>query len=319
MPQNLENVCAVIAVIDQESGFVANPAISNMKRIEQTIRDMIAEDNKLRLFFYLHPGVGRELLERIRKSKTERDIDLAYRWLVDSMLSRYRTELLIQMSGALVEFVESRNPIKTAGSMQVSVSSALEAERNYRKAASLSLDEVYLVRDLLYTRSGGLYNGIRQLLDYRTGYMRKIYRFADYNAGQYSSRNAAFQKVVADLSGASLVLDGDLLIYAGGSTPLRKASSTEQSIRTVARQFELALSDEQIRADLFLEKSFELSESVTFKMLRDLYRREIGSEAPYAIIPDITLESVKITRIFTTEQFAQQVDRRYQSCVRRAQ
>ena len=66
----------------------------------------------------------------------------------------------------------------------------------------MTLDDVYAVRDQLYTRQGGMYYGVKQLLGYDTGYAQKIFRFADFNAGRYASRNAAFQQVVATLSQA---------------------------------------------------------------------------------------------------------------------
>jgi hypothetical protein len=174
-----------------------------------------------------------------------------------------------------------------------------------------------MVRDFLYTRSGGLYAGIRQLLGYETGYSRKIYRFADYNAGRYSSRNAAFQMIVAVLSREKIELDGDLLRYKANGAPEDGKSDTEKAIAKLVSQFDALLAEEQIRQDLLLEKEFEFSESVTFRMVREFYRQQTGNDPPFAVLPDIRLRGIKITRPLTTEWYAKRLDRKYQDCVAR--
>jgi hypothetical protein len=324
IPQTEENICAVIAIVAQESGFVANPAIPQLGAIaEQALQKQLQESVEYRLFFSFFPDLKREFMNRIRAAKTERDLDLACRYLIDSIRTRANKaflELAVRLSGkgsSLAEFFESQNRISTIGSMQVSVRSALIAEQQSR-GTPLTLDQVYRVRDSLYTRAGGLHAGIRQLLGYETGYSHKIFRFADYNAGRYSSRNAAFQKIVASLSGEPLALDGDLLSYDGTGSALPMPSNTEKAIRLVISRFDLNIPDRQLRADLSLEKQDSFADTATFKSIRELYRQQTGTEPPFAVIPQLRLSGLKITRPLTTEWYANRVNDRYQNCMSRS-
>ena len=313
-----ENVCAAIAVIDQESSFVANPTVPGLGRMSENA--LRAEIGKLpvvgpEVLAYLdsNPTVEDSYLKRIRKARTERDLDLVYREFVEDAGRRSGLGSILG-SGVLNGVIEQQNKVSTIGSMQVAVAFAVAEEKGAR-ALPMSLSDVYQVRDRLYTREGGLYYGVRQLLRYESGYSRKIHRFADYNAGRYASRNAAFQAAIAKLGGAKLSLDGDLLSYNGRGEPQNRESQTEKLLQQVSRSLSLPLDKRQIREDLLKEKAVDFTETKTFKLVRQAYKERFGAVPDFAVIPEITLSSIKIRSKMTTATFATAVYNRYQRCM----
>lgn len=318
-PQSKENICAAVAVIDQESGFVADPPVPGLGKLsEQALRDKF---NKVPIggsialrWLENTPTPEASFMARIRNAKTERDLDLAYRSLVDYAGKTTSLDMVLRL-GLLNKLIEERNEIDTAGSMQVSVKFALSEARK-RRWLPMTLDDIYGVRDHLYTRQGGIYYGVKQLLGYDTGYSQKIFRFADFNAGRYASRNAAFQKVVARLSGQSLAFDGDLLSYGKDGQPLSAVTATEKAIRVANTKHKLGLDDQSIRADLLKEKDVGFTSTRSFISLRDRFAATTKTPAAFASVPDIVLNSPKLSRGFTTRRFAESVDRRYQACMK---
>ena len=233
-------------------------------------------------------------------------------------LDSIRTEM--QMSDLFDDFIDrvplgrtffaARNPVRTAGPMQVSVAFAetVVAARPYPYPMSGP------VRQEVFTRRGGLYFGVAHLLDFAAPYDRYLYRFADFNAGRYASRNAAFQQAVTQVSGIPLTLDGDLLRYENGR-PARDPGATETAVRVLARR--LDLDNEAIRHDLELGASAGFEQSPLYARVFALADRAAGRRAPRAVLPDIELHSPKITRKLTTAGFAHRVDDRYRACLRR--
>jgi hypothetical protein len=160
-----------------------------------------------------------------------------------------------------------------------------------------------------------MYFGIAHLLDYPASYDGFVYRFADFNAGRYASRNAAFQKAVADVSGIPLDLDGDLVRFDHGK-PAKEPGSTELAVRALARHIDMG--DAEIRHDLEMGGQFEFEKSKVYARVYELADRVGSKRAPRAMLPQIVLQSSKITRKLTTDWFARRVAERQRSCLARA-
>ncbi len=318
MAESKENICAAIAVIDQESGFVADPVVPGLGKLsEKALRDKFGKvpiGGAIALnWLENNPTQQASFLARIRNARTERDLDLAYRSLVDYAGKTTSLDVVLKL-GFLNKLIEEKNEIDTAGSMQVAVKFALADAKN-RRWLPMTLDDVYGVRDHLYTRQGGMYYGVKQLLGYDTGYSQKIYRFADFNAGRYASRNAAFQLVVEKLSGQDLAIDGDLLSYGKDGKPLSKVTATEKAVRMANTMHKLGLDDDTIRADLLKEKEVGFTSVRSYISLRDRYVIVAKKPAAFAVVPEIVLSSPKLSSSFTTQRFAESVNKRYKACI----
>jgi hypothetical protein len=200
------------------------------------------------------------------------------------------------------------NPVRTGGPMQVGIDFA---ERYARRHPYPDLGDG-TIRDAVFTRRGGLHFGIAHLLDYPNAYERHLYRFADFNAGWYASRNAAFQAAVTAATGVDLALDGDLVLHGRGS----KVGATEAAVRRLGPQLEM--DDGKIRRELEKGVRFEFEEGELYRRVFAIAERRSGRPLPRAVVPRIALESPKFTRKLTTQWFADRVQQRYQRCVNRA-
>jgi len=310
------NVCSVLAVIAQESTFESNPEVKDLGRMaERQIRARLsslpvlsgAAAQGAQMFLALKPTPEKSYLTMIRAARTERDLDLVYRNLVFFLFRQFASTRLLN-TPSIARRIDAENPVATLGSMQVSAGFAI-AEVEKTTGRRLGLGAIWKLRDELYTRKGGIRYGARMLLGYRAGYPSRLFVFADYNAGRYASRNAAFQFMVAELSGRKLALDGDLLLYADGK-PRAEASATEKALRSL----DLPEAD-SLRADLLQEKEYGFRDTGTYARIARAYAAKTGKKAPYAMLPQIRLKSPKIRHHMTTEIFARAVMRRYERCM----
>jgi hypothetical protein len=298
-----ENICAIVAITEQESGFRADPAVPGLPAIAWKEIDKQAERASVpRLIAHaallLPSSNGKSYSERLDSVKTERQLSEIFEDFI-SIVPMGKT------------FFAGRNPVRTGGPMQVSVGFA-EA---HTKAKTYPYPVSGSIRHEVFTRRGGMYFGIAHLLDYPASYDSPIYRFADFNAGRYASRNAAFQNAVTVASGIPLALDGDLLRYEQGQA-VSEPGSTELALRTLARHLDMNTSE--IRRDLEHGRTHDFEQSRLYSRVFALADNASGKALRRAVLPRIVLQSPKITRKLTTDWFANRVAERYRSCLGRS-
>lgn len=295
------NVCAVLAVTAQESSFRADPSIPGLPEIAWREIDGRAErigvpKFVVRAALQLSSSDGRTYSDRIDAVKTERELSELYEDFIAGVPLGSR-------------LFAKHNPVRTGGPMQVSIAFAEE----HATAHTYPFPVTGSIRREVFTRRGGMYFGIAHLLGYEAPYPEPLYRFADFNAGQYASRNAAFQAAVSRLSGIGLVLDGDLL------PPGAKAGTTGETERAVqALAPRLGLGAAAIRRDLEQGDQPAFEGTRLYVRVFELADRSEGRPVPRAVVPDIALKSPKITRKLTTEWFARRVDERFRRCLAKA-
>lgn len=314
--RNLVNTCSIIAVVDQESNFIADPMVPGLgKKAIKEMNERLTKKLGAKMAGYFddmlqkYPTPDDNFLKRLEAVKTERELDQLYREMFAFYTKKYNVSLLAGAAKIIArqDLAEAFNPVRTLGSMQVNI---LYASENARSGGGINK-----LRDDLYTQYGGLYYGIHRLMVYPTHYDKAIYRFADYNSGMYSSRNASIQKAIAKLSGQKLALDGDLLSYDKDGDALAGKTDTENLLNDIFVQNALPLDADRIRKDLRKEKQESFEETATYLQVRQLYQEKFKQELPYAIMPEVVISGPKLSRDYNTNWFASRVNQRYTRCI----
>ncbi|EAB4627027.1 DUF1615 domain-containing protein [Salmonella enterica] len=292
----VENICSVLAVAQQESGYQADPVVPGLSKIAWQEIDRRAERLHIPLFL-VHTALkinspnGKSYSERLDTVKTEKQLSAIF----DDFIN------MVPMGQTLFG---SYNPVHTGGPMQVSIAFAEQHAKGYPwKMAGT-------VRQEVFTRRGGLWFGTYHLLNYPANYSAPVFRFADFNAGWYASRNAAFQNAVSKASGVKLALDGDLIRYNS-----KEPGKTELAVRKLAGQ--LGMSESEIRSQLEKGDSLAFEKTALYKKVYKLAEAKTGKTLAREMLPGIQLESPKITRKLTTAWFAKRVDERRARCMGR--
>jgi hypothetical protein len=326
IPQTKDNICSIIAVVDQESNFIADPQVAGLgekavkevqDRLDEKFKDKLGDAIGGTVAGYFQdvlknqPSPEDNYLSQMRRVKTERQLDELYREIFDYMSKHYHVSMLTGAAKLVgQDFAEKLNPVTTLGSMQVHIGYAKEHKRQGGNIAELRTD--------LYSQYGGLYYGIHRLMMYAANYDKAIYRFADYNSGMYSSRNAAFQSMLNDLTVAELDLDGDLLLYNKDGSIRSAKSQSERELIGVFANHNILVTPRQMRTDLKKEKEKKFEDTATYRAVAKLYQEQTGKDPIYAIMPEVVISGPKLSRDYNTNWFATRVNGRYQSCMQRA-
>lgn len=316
LPPSPPAVCSVLAVIEQESGFQEDPAVPDLPKLVRTRLEAHADKagplGRKALASVMEgksPGQSRTFDQRLRTVRTEHDLDRLFRDILAYYEDKYpKTYALADLASSLFASgkLEDLNPITTAGSMQVSVRYAMEQEGD-------DADPVE-VRERMYTRAGGVRYGTARLLGYEAAYPEPLFRFADYNAGVYASRNAALQTQVSRLTGLALTPDGDLQLYDKQGEPLDEDSKSLKALLAFRQRYAPDLSERQVRRDVRKEKEQDFESTDTYRAVKRVYARETGESPAYAQLPQLTLRSPKLKTERTTAWFARSVERRFEAC-----
>jgi hypothetical protein len=287
-----------ITTIQMESNVRVDPAVANpnleelyANRLKRFRTEHLLEAQLLNLSG-LDEAVRRKLRADTRRHKvrTEADLDRYVEtdfrpWLLKVLKSDY---LLPEGLASSIVARALPDPVQTIGPMQVDFNKAF---RNARKRGE-PVESPRAMKRLLLDPGTALERGLLEGVDmlwnsyrfYRSVLPPEeavLYTAADYNAGEFSSRNSAFQERLAALTGRKLSLDGDLLLYKNGM-PDTARSQTEEAVAVL---LQAQLSPSAVRRDLLYEKESGFLDTATAKQVCALYESRFKKDCRPARLP----------------------------------
>ena len=316
----------VVSTIQMESGVRADPALAetDLEMLFVRRKEQLASENLLAAGLLTVSTMEDDLRRKLRQDtlrgrvRTERDLarytdgDLRP-WLRDYL---QRTFLIPEALAVRSEARWLPDPVKTIGPMQVD---SLKAFRN-AKGRGEEIESPVAMRALLLDPETALTRGIEEgVALLLKGY--RVYRAdmsaedavyfagADYNAGEFSCRNAAYQEMLAAITGRRLSLDGDLLLYQGGE-PSDVPSRSELAARDALPRLDAV----RIRRDLILEKEAAFSLTATARGICDRYGETAHKDCPLARIPSGASNpkaDLKLGRAYTPDNYARGIIGKY--------
>jgi hypothetical protein len=316
----------VISTIQMESGVRADPPLAepDLEALFVRRKEQLLGENLLAAGLLSVSTLEGDLRRKLRQDtvrgrvRTERDLarytDSDLRpWLRDYLERNYL------MPEAVANSMEARwlpDPVRTVGPMQVNT---LKAFRNAKERGE-PIDSPAEMRAMLLAPDTALYRGIEEgvallLKSYREyravmGPQEAVFfAGADYNAGEFSSRNSAYQEMLAAITGRRLALDGDLLLYRDGE-PSEVPSRTELAVRNVLP----GADPQRIRRELMQEKEREFDETATARGICEAFRKAMHKSCPAARIPagaGNPKADLKLGRTYTPENYARALFAKY--------
>ena len=146
-----------------------------------------------------------------------------------------------------------------------------------------------------------------------------LYRFADYNAGQYASRNAAVQRALAQLTGAvrSRPTETSWSIGPDGR-PTGDDSETLRAFRVFRERFVPTLPEARLR-----QRPRRRARSRPSRRRPATSRSGastgsgLAAPCPTAAVPELELKSPKLRRGYSTGAYARSVLGHHRACLQR--